>query len=569
MYKYYVRDPGGYLCRWDVNSQEFVSTGITDITAVPESEKRSVTFETTMNGSISKIPAGYTVSVPALLVGTKFKVEERPWDIPLGYRFIAYDWEENTYTLEGDAKNIGWVKASESPKIYVSNKRGWEISVNKIWNDDDYSSSHAPVYVALYIGDTLSEGSVRRITGSDAVRYFFDSLDQGRHLDDYVVREVKLENPVLSPGTDVVTGYSTITPIPEGESIPVFATPKGTDTSNEYSYTVSYSPGTTLQTAEGAAAPGNVRTDYISNTRSDGVVITLYDMKTGDPLKNGEFTLTHGDNTLGRFISDEHGRITVMFDCVRDEEYTLTETAPPDTYIGVPNPVVFSVAEDNTVSVQGNEEKWAQGRSANRSAPTVIAYIDVYNMPFKLVVTKYSSRTNAPIAGAEFALYRSYKGVGGEVKDSAPLAGYENLVSDEHGIIPKIDNTLAPGTYYLTETNPPPGHTGFDNDIIFTVSSLSTVELSNPDDQIRLITAEENENEVEKAYEIRLTDPFDYSTAQLTVSKTVEGTFGDKNREFTFTLDVDGATDGESYAWSKNGEAQSNRLHSGGSFIRQ
>ena len=131
-----------------------------------------------MNGSISKIPAGYTVSVPALLVGTKFKVEERPWDIPLGYRFIAYDWEENTYTLEGDAKNIGWVKASESPKIYVSNKRGWEISVNKIWNDDDYSSSHAPVYVALYIGDTLSEGSVRRITGSDAVRYFFDSLDQ-------------------------------------------------------------------------------------------------------------------------------------------------------------------------------------------------------------------------------------------------------------------------------------------------------------------------------------------------------------------------------------------------------
>ena len=186
-----------------------------------------------------------------------------------------------------------------------------------------------------------------------------------------------------------------------------------------------------------------------------------------------------------------------------------------------------------------------------------------------VVVTKYSSRTNAPIAGAEFALYRSYKGVGGEVKDSAPLAGYENLVSDEHGIIPKIDNTLAPGTYYLTETNPPPGHTGFDNDIIFTVSSLSTVELSNPDDQIRLITAEENENEVEKAYEIRLTDPFDYSTAQLTVSKTVEGTFGDKNREFTFTLDVDGAADGESYAWSKNGEAQSNRLHSGGSFMRQ
>ena len=569
MYKYYVRNPAGKLCRWDVDGQKFVPTNYSDITSVTQAEKRSVTFETSMNGAISKIPAGYTVSVPALLVGTRFKVEERSWEIPLGYRFIAYDWDENTYTLEGDDKNIGWVRASQSPKMHVDNKRGWELSVNKVWNDDDYASSHAPVYVALYIGDTLVEGSVRQITGSDAVRYYFDSLEQGRRLDDYVAREVELTNPVLSPGTDVVSAYGSITPVGQGESVQVSATPKGTDTSKEFSYTVSYRQGTSLQTAEGADGHGNVRTDYITNSRSDGVVITLYDMKKPTvPLQYGKFTLKQGNKELGRFTSDENGRVTVMFDCVRGAEYTLTETAAPDTYIGVPNPIVFSVAENNTVSVDGNAEKWAKGRSASKSAANVIAYVDVYNMPFTLVVTKYSARTNAPVEGAEFALYRGYKGVGGQVKDSAPMDGYENLVSDEHGIIPGIDNTLAPGTYYLTETNPPRGHTGFDKDIIFTVSSLSTVELRDPDDQIRLISTGEieNNNDVEKAYEIRLTNPFDYTPAELTVSKTVEGTFGDKNREFTFTLSVEEADASESYAWSKNGEPQSDRLHSGDTF---
>ena len=59
---------------------------------------------------------------------------------------------------------------------------------------------------------------------------------------------------------------------------------------------------------------------------------------------------------------------------------------------------------------------------------------------------------------------------------------------------------------------------------------------------------------------------FIYTTAELTLTKTVTGAMGDQEHDFRFTLSVEGADSSERYEWSKNGEPQSVPLRSGGSF---
>ena len=79
-------------------------------------------------------------------------------------------------------------------------------------------------------------------------------------------------------------------------------------------------------------------------------------------VADGKFTLTQGDTTLGTFISDSQGRITILYDFDRNTDYTLTKTEPPGGYIGLPNPAVFSIGDDGTVTISGNEPQWEEGR---------------------------------------------------------------------------------------------------------------------------------------------------------------------------------------------------------------
>ena len=94
LYPYCIKDTNGHYCRWDVGSQKFVSLGVTSYEALTQyfaangwtdSQKEAVIFRTSPNGSISRIPAGYTVEVRNLVVSTRYKVEERDNEIPRGY----------------------------------------------------------------------------------------------------------------------------------------------------------------------------------------------------------------------------------------------------------------------------------------------------------------------------------------------------------------------------------------------------------------------------------------------------------------------------------------------------
>ena len=561
MYTYYVKNPAGYLCRWDANTQKFVPTNKTEQSTLTDAEREQVAFDTSMNGSISKIPAGYTVEVPNLPVGMKFKVEERASEIPLGYKLVEYDRESGTYHAEdGDTLNSGWVRANESPKMYIHNKRGWELEANKVWSDRAFTSSHDSIYTAVYIGNDLMPGSVKKITHPNtSVRYFLDDLQEGTTFEDYKIYEVELLNPTFDANGEL-TGYDSIQrKLNDGDLTTINAVAKNASTPSAYSYATTYNRGTPRSSS--SATTNNIRTDTITNTRTGGVVITLYDMNTREPLSGGTFKLSRDGTVLGMFISDENGRVTIMYDFDREQDYVLTEVSPPNTYIGLPNSAVFSIGSDDSVTISGNDAIWQTGYKSPNAGDSLIAYIDVFNKPFTLQAKKVDSETNDPLADAHFSLYRSVTAIGGTVKDVAPIPGYEDLVTLADGVIPRIDNTLQPGKYYLTEKTPPSGYKLLSEDIVFTVSDLGvvTIESNGHEDYLTTTGSSQSANYV-------ITVPNETAAAELTITKTVEGAFCNEYKDFTFTLSVDGAAPTDEYEWTKNDVEQNEKLHNGSEF---
>lgn len=561
MCKYHVKTTEGYYCTWDADNQRFASTMETDISSfTTDEDKEAITFETSMNGSISKIPAGYKIEVPNLPVGVKFKLEERESEIPLGYTFVEYERDSGTYsTDDGDTINTGTVRANESPSMTVKNKRGWGLSANKIWSDNSFTSSHAPIYTAVYIDDTLLNGTVRQIKSPQtSVQYFFDSIETGKSFSDYKICEVTLTNPTVNEDGTVL-GYDDIIRLNDGDLTTINALTNGSSSSSPFSYAVTYSKGSVT------GVNNNVRSDTITNTRDGGIVITLYDMKTKEKLANGVFTLKQGDNNLGTFTSDANGRVTILYDFERDIDYILTETKAPTGYIGLPNPVTFSINANDEVTVTGNDAEWADGYKSEIIGDKLIAYIDIYNKPFTLTAMKIDSANNELLANAHFALYRGINSSIGNsmVKDNTPISGYDDLVTDENGVIPKIDNTLSPGTYYLTEKTPPKNYESLEADLIFTISPLGDISIVNVEYNSFL---QKTDSTNECSYTISIPNTLISQTADLTITKSVQGSLGNKVKDFTFTITVEYATSSDEYEWSKNGISQTDNLQSGGTF---
>lgn len=534
MVNYRVKSPAPdyYYCRWDAASGKLVPTEYTPSTLVAaladiknsttmtDEEKAAakrtlldpITFESSINGSISRIPAGYTVEVPNLPVGVKFQVIERPNDTELGYGKVEYQRDEGTYLTEGGKDNVGTVIAGQSPVMRVINKRGYGLEVNKKWSDDDFVYNHGTIYTAVYAGDTLISGSVREIaTPNTRVRYFFEDIKAGCTFDDYTVYEVLLTGkegvgegvlPVADDDYKITNIDSfNVERVNSSEFISVSAQKKNSngiysasDPVSEYSYSPSYNKGTPEDVREGAE--GKKRRDTISNNRKGGVVITLYDMDTGEKLGGGKFRLTDEDGTdYGTFESDSDGHITTLYieqNLTLGKEYTLTEISAPNGYIGVPNPVKFTVSkvDDDTValSVTGNETKWANGDVLNKNEDSLVARIDIYNKPFTLKVKKVDSATKAPVEGAHFALYKCVNGI----KDYTPMSGYEDIVSGADGFIAEISEALPRGTYCLEEKAPPSGYVKPESDIRFTISSSGSVTVAEHESYVKKTDSEKS-----------------------------------------------------------------------------
>jgi hypothetical protein len=573
MVKYGVQDPKGYLCHWNADEQKFVPSryksfsefdiepGDSDAQKKWKREtKESLLSDTSMNGSISKIPAWYTVVVPDIPVGTKFKFEERFSETPIGYGRTLYDGHYDTYIHEdGEAENEGRVRASQSPVLNVINKRGFGLQANKVWSDKAYTKWHETIYTAIYVGNSATplEGSIREMVHpSTYVRYFIEDVVAGASIDDYRICEVKVTNPVVDED-GVVTSYSSLQKV--GNTTDVEATGIDSDTPKEYTYTVSYEVGTPEKSIP-ELNHENTRTDTITNTRAGGIVFTLYDMYEREKkLSGGLFTLerynedTQKYEKVGSYVSDSNGRVTIFYDFEHNVKYRMTETESPKGYIGLPNGTVFTVDTSDNITISGNDPIWQNSYPADHSSGDLLTgYVDLYNKPYTIEVYKYDGeKTSAQgaLKEAYFDLYKGIEGFGGIVKDYIPL--YKDLETRPDGYIPSIDTGLEPGTYYLTEKAPPDGYVGLDGDVIFEITPLGELKLKNQQTSgeytVELKKEELNDGRTIKYY-LNIPNTRDDSTVNLTVRKLVSGNMGNKAGQFSFTFETEsGDTDEYQY----------------------
>ncbi|MBR2560990.1 MAG: hypothetical protein IKE31_02440 [Eubacterium sp.] len=524
-YPYFIKDSNGHYCRRE--NGRFAALPYTDyaslktwLDTLTDAEKETVIFVTSMNGSITELPAGYTVEVRNLIVGTRWKVEERDGEIPKGYTRRESDGYVRTdlnnqgyiYTDEGrvplDPDNP--VKAQpaadviledEDPAAEIRNQKGWGLTVKKVWTDRDFMDFHDDIYFAVYLNgtndqdstnDTLVNGTVRRLKSTESeLYYFFDDLhcgtDSTYSFDQFVVREVTLtkgDDFAVDEETGEVTGYASVTPVYDGETLTIGGKPVGGEyRENGYTYTVAYDVG------ESTGKNENIRTDTVTNSRP-GIKLNKAKWDGETPLAGAVFTLTdlEGNPVAAEsYTSDDEGRITIAY--LNKGSYILTETRTPKGYAALDQPMRITVEADGTVSVSGVEESCyilTQAKPATETEEAKMAEIIIKDRPMELHFIKTDAATGRSLPEAHFALYRQVTNASGEkVKDYQPVTGFEDLVTDSQGIpvfsdggeALTIDTLTWGNTYYLTETQAPEEYEKLENDLCFTVGQNGTVTI--------------------------------------------------------------------------------------------
>lgn len=486
MHPYHVKDADGYYCRWDTGSHGFVSIGKNEYSQLNKDEKEAATFMTSPNGAISKIPADHTVEVRSLIVGIKYKIEERDNEIPKGYTLRLEDGytrvDEGHKGSFGTEPATGTIALDEDPEIEIRNQKGWGLTVEKNWTDKDFVNIHDPIYFAVYTKTAVAgsgsdanaytyklvDGSVRQLSGNKtSIYYFFDNLKSGIPFSDYEVFEVTLEGDFSVDSNGQVTGYTGIERIGQDGSLTVGADPVSGGHVPGLKYKVHYDKG------EQTVHNENIRTDTVTNSRP-GIRFMKTDMN-GRPLGGAEFTIKDRwgrDVAAEKFESDKNGLITIA--CLPKGTYYLREVKTPKGYIAIPG--CIEVAKDGSVTVKGPEGSFVKSID-DEFEMTVIT---VKNREADLKVIKTDETGSGALEGAHFALYDQVTTADGKkIRDYTPKNGFEDIVTGADGVLRGIDMQLGSGTYYLKETSAPDGYELMDEDLCFTIGKDGVVSIEN------------------------------------------------------------------------------------------
>ena len=529
-YSYYVKDPNGKYCRWNSAGQRFDSLDITEfegdgglekyLETASSAEKSAVVFTTSMNGWISNIPAGYTVEVRDLIVGTKYKVDEPDREIPRGYTrrdnngYVRTDLDkeyvyytdggvygrhpaaDNKITAEPIIDTIN--DKTESPKIEIRNQEGWGLTAKKEWTDKDFMI-HDPIYMAVYLKDgQLVNDTVRRLnTGDTEVYWFFDDLkvgdeEESHNFADFIVREVKLSGTpdkpiVVDESTGEVTDYANIEPVNEGDSISVSGrTYSGTERTENY--TVNY------QTGGSTGQNEKIRTDTVTNSRP-GIQIYKTDWNEENYLSGAEFTLKDsGGHDVGHeiYTSDSNGLVTTAY--LSEGTFTLDEIKTPFGYAALDKPITINVTTTEPSSYDlivtsgstiyyitlSGPEGFYTTTSATESSMACITVKNRTVQELKVVKVGVDGETRPPLSGVHFALYDQVRDSEGNVRPAYnPKTGYDDIVTSSDGVLEDINMSLGTGTYYLREKTAPSGYKKLTEDLCFSIGRGGTVTINN------------------------------------------------------------------------------------------
>ena len=557
MHIYHVLDAAGDYCVWNEPQQRFESLHKSDYSTLTPAEKTAARFSTSPNGSISKIPATYTVEVREMLAGTKYRVEERPWEIPDGYSFQKYNMDATAQLVDrsGAAGVQDVIVADQDAHADICNLRGYGLRVNKVWTDAEFMSDREPTYFAVFMDDgngglTLvpREDSVKRMTYGDRPQtrywYYLTLPVADVPFSRYVIYEVTLSNPDPTVDADgIVTDYGTVTPIGEAQEVQLTGTQKGETAAGDFTYAVHYDRNE-------PDPDSNVRVDVVTNSRP-GIILRKTDWD-GQPLADAVFTLEDADdNLIGTFTSDETGFLTNIF--LREGvAYTLTETDVPTGYCGLDLPIQLLLTESGAQATGADSDLY----DLSTDPGTNVTTLTVRNRTSSLTIIKVDGSTSAPLSGIHFSLHRQITVDDVTAFDITPLPGNEDIVTDVDGLLRIKDadgllwedviQALPPGTYQLKEKQPIPEiYKHLPEDVQFTIRPNGTVSVINLRYQewLQSTTADGHTTWL---LSIR-NDPYDPVDLTITGTKIMKGRELNAN-EFRFLLtpiDISGTPIGE------------------------
>ena len=151
-------------------------------------------------------------------------------------------------------------------------------------------------------------------------------------------------------------------------------------------------------------------------------------------------------------------------------------------------------------------------------------------MTYTLRVMKVDMADGRPLPGAHFALHKQIKVGAVTMFDYNPVTGYENIVTNEYGILEELDNTLPAGTYELRELSAPLGYLPLTHNIRFIVGDTGGITLLNNYTDVT-VTADDSV-EGTMAFEMKIKETCD--SRYLTVTKEVTGNMASRDQKFDF-----------------------------------
>ena len=598
VYEYHVKDPGGYYCKWvpadpehtDPNDPLSVGhferilvdgAGIKDYEDLVQLDSDTLhhaTFDTSINGSISQIPAYYDVELRGLIPGTQFKVVERPNETPEGFEFYRYEVNDDgtnliVYPDDPWEGVTGSITKEYDSQVLVDNYKGFALHLYKTWADASTIQDRDPAYFAVFYEVTNPDtGEISRtlVSTDDAVRQLsYESKPQELawfylHLPDvddvefpefgkYVVREVTLTGDSITVGDDgVVSGYDSYTVVEEGGVVELNGTANSTGAEEkQIPYKVTYAEPKTVGT--------NLREFRVTDTPSDKPAVKfLKEDWSKHPLAGATFTLKQGTTDIfpaeGK-TSDSQGLISI--DHLTDNtDYVLKEIATPPGYYGLQDPLTLQLVTDEatgwTLDVSPDSGEITNfyevgfEQEKNDQGIVIAEYVTLTlkNKPYHFEAIKVDGSNDKPLSGVKFELYE-WKTVGSTGDWSGPVKwdGISVLETDNNGVIPHLDEDLSAGTYQLREVASPDCYKTVGN-IDFTISNTGVISLgASPPAGVVLSGPTEGTGKHEGEYVYTLTVP---NTPQPLKLKKVDGS-GQDLTGAKFTLQKHNGSTWENY----------------------
>ena len=570
-FAYHIKNENGEYCKWNAQAGTFVSTGKTDYSEfITKEQKAEITFLTSIYGAVSKIPASYTVEIREVLVGTRFEVDERSYEIPDGYSLQRYE----LFTVSPNASEAPTEIDLNEPKapvkgiivdegdslVHIRNLKGYGVRIYKTWTDKDYMAERDPVYFAVYTKNnatgllTLASDIKCMSQDEDTLYWYFETLNS-IPFKQYEVHEIQLLDgtpAVDSNGKVTNTAVLTITPVPEGGTLNIEGRQKGEGSASLKNYTVHYDQRTP---EEGS----NVRVDYVTNTRP-GVILKKTNWDGSEKLNETEFSLQdaayrENDATTASllhksYISDADGYVTTAF-LNKETEYILTETKAKPGYHGLEEPVTFRTnrvgwIDAGTITGMDNTQYTLTVDEDGNQVLTI------KNKIYTFAVRKQDSVTEGYLAGAHFSLHRERTVGGVTIVDFTPMPGYEDLISNAEGIIPGLNQTLPAGIYELREKQAPPGYAKLPSGIKFELSELGAIVLLQSPEGTHLEREDIDEGgEKRVIYTLKIANSADTKWPWLKITKQVEGGMYDSSQEYTFTIAITDIPDNQEHTCTK------------------